>query len=69
MAINFGARLKQARKAKGLTTKELGKQCYVSDTSIKRYEMNMRQPSFSVIEDLAAALGVLPKYFFEEMED
>jgi transcriptional regulator with XRE-family HTH domain len=54
----FGARLKEARTAKGLTQRQLGDLVGVVDSMITRIERGTRQASAPLIGQLAEALGV-----------
>jgi Zn-dependent peptidase ImmA (M78 family)/DNA-binding XRE family transcriptional regulator len=60
----IGERLKQARKAAGLTTRALAEQAGVSAMAISKYETGKSMPSSGVLLALAKALGVRVEYFF-----
>ncbi len=62
----FGNRLKQIRKEKGLTQKELAQLLGVSSGAIGLYEQNRRTPDIETIKRIAKILGVGPSYFLEE---
>lgn len=53
-----GAFISQARKARGLTQKELAKQIGVTDKAVSRWETGTGFPDVSCLETLADALGV-----------
>ena len=57
-----GERIRELRKSKGLTQKQLGDLCNpkMSDSAIRRYEAGGANPKPSTIEKIANALGVLP---------
>jgi transcriptional regulator with XRE-family HTH domain len=51
-------KLKELRKTKGYTQKELAEIIGVDTSSISKYEKGVAEPSFEVVKKLAAALGV-----------
>ena len=60
--MNFGERLQTARKARGMTQKELGLEMHYpynsADVRIAQYESSIRVPGDETIEELAKALEV-----------
>lgn len=60
--------IKQARKEKGLTQKDLARMVHVSQQAIARYENQKAEPSLEVLQALATALGVPLGYFINEHE-
>ena len=58
IALKIGDRLKEARKAKGLTQKELSNKSGVSIASIQLYEYGRIQPTFEPLQKIAKALEV-----------
>jgi len=60
----FSKRLKQARKAAGLSLRALGDKVGVSQAAIKKYEDDLSKPSSDKLMKLAKALGVRSEYFF-----
>jgi XRE family transcriptional regulator, fatty acid utilization regulator len=54
----FGQRLRHARRAKGLTLAELGERVGRAPSVLSLIENGRREPKLSLIEALAAALGV-----------
>ncbi len=60
----FSNRLLQARKASGLSLRELGERVGVSHAAIKKYEDGEVKPSSDILLKLAKALGVRSEYFF-----
>src|SRR5271168_5647860 len=54
----FGQRLKHARRAKGLTLAELGEQVGRTPSVLSLIENGKREPRLSLVEQLAAALGI-----------
>ncbi len=51
-------KLKEIRKAKGYTQKELAEIVGVDTSSISKYEKGVAEPSYVVLKKLANALGV-----------
>jgi len=60
----IGDRIKQARNAVGLSTRQLGELANVSAMAISKYESGQNTPSSSVLLALAKALDVRTEYFF-----
>lgn len=60
----LGQRIQRARKALGLSLRELGEQISLSHAAIKKYEHNEMTPSSDVLIKLAKALQVRIEYFF-----
>ena len=60
----LGNRIQRARKASGLSLRNLGEQIALSHAAIKKYEDNVVTPSSDVLIKLAKALHVKVEYFF-----
>jgi Zn-dependent peptidase ImmA (M78 family)/DNA-binding XRE family transcriptional regulator len=60
----LGPRIKQARKAAGLSLRALAERTGVSAMAISKYETGKSIPSSTVLLALAKALGVRTEYFF-----
>lgn len=60
----LGERIQRARKALGLSLRDLGEQIALSHAAIKKYEDNDVTPSSDVLIKLAKALHVRVEYFF-----
>lgn len=60
----LGDRIQRARKALGLSLRDLGKQIALSHAAVKKYEDNVVTPSSDVLIKLARALDVKVEYFF-----
>lgn len=60
----FGERVFTARKAKGLSKKQLAKSTKLQTTDITQMEEGKRNATLDVIRRLSIALGVTPDYFF-----
>ncbi len=60
----IGKRLNFARKAAGLSLRDLGAQVGLSHATIKKYEDEQTTPSSGTLLELARALNVRVEYFF-----
>lgn len=54
----FGARLRAARKERGMSVDELGEKAYISSRSIWHYEIGRNLPNLVTVCNLAKVLGV-----------
>ena len=63
----FGERLLRARKAAGLSLRDLAAEVNLSHAAIKKYEDGAAMPSSDVLLRLAKALGVRSEYFFRPL--
>lgn len=61
-------RLRDLRRASGLTMKELGEKVGVAESTIHHYEMGTREPSQSVLTAIATVLGCSVDYLLEVEE-
>jgi len=64
----IGERIRQARKASGLSMRALAQQAGISAMAISKYENNQSTPSSGVLLGLARALGVRTEYFFRPIQ-
>ena len=64
MPVYFGDKIRDARKAAGLTQRQLAERISVSNTSISNWEKNLSRPDPDTIQNLCWALDVQPNYFF-----
>ncbi len=55
-------RIKECRKAAGMSQAELGNILGVMNNTIARYELGVREPNLAMWEKLAKALRVSPAY-------
>lgn len=60
----FSIRLHRARKAAGLSLRELAEHVGISHAAIKKYEDGIAMPSSDILLKLARALQVRTEYFF-----
>lgn len=69
----WGARLKQARLAAGLSQKMLGIEAgidaFVASTRINRYELGIHKPDLLTVRKLAAVLRVPVAFFYADTDD
>lgn len=63
MSTNLGARIHQARKHAGLTTRELGACLGCSAMAVSKWEHGHMTPRPALMPALAEALGVKPGWF------
>ena len=61
---SFGGEVRQLRKARRLTLKQLSEKSGVSLSHLSAIERNASKPSLDVIEQVAAALSITPDWFF-----
>jgi len=62
----IGDRIQQARKASGLSMRELAEKADISAMAISKYENNKNTPSSGVLLALSRALDVHDEYFFRQ---
>lgn len=69
----WGARLKQARLAAGLSQKMLGIEAgidaFVASTRINRYELGIHKPDLLTVRRLAEVLKVSMAFFYADTDD
>ena len=69
----WGARLKQARLAAGLSQKMLGIEAgidaFVASTRINRYELGIHKPDLLTVRKLAQVLKVPVVFFYADTDD
>lgn len=69
----WGARLKQARLAAGLTQKQLGMKAgideHVASTRINRYELGVHKPDLLTVRKLAEVLTLPVAFFYSDTDD
>lgn len=62
--MTFGSKLKEARKNKGFTQKELADIVGATNTAVSNWENDINRPDMDTVEKLCGVLSVSPKYFF-----
>lgn len=60
--IYFGERLKQLRKQKNISQKQLGERIHVTNSMISAYETGLRMPSYEVLIKMAYYFHVSTDY-------
>ncbi len=64
----IGERIKQARKAAGLSLRALAERAGITAMAISKYEGGKSTPSSRVLLELSKALGVRTEYFFRPVK-
>ena len=64
MGVFFGGRIRDARKAAGLTQRQLADSLGVSNTSISNWEKGLSRPDADMIQKLCTCLSLQPNYFY-----
>ena len=64
MGVFFGDRIRDARKAAGLTQRQLSERLGVSNTSISNWEKGLSRPDADMIQKLCHILSLQPNYFY-----
>ena len=68
MEQTIGAKIRELRKARGLTQKELGERAGIAEPTIRRYELGKLNPKFETVQKIAKALNV-PEAFFYPIDE
>lgn len=58
--MSLGEAIATARRARGYTQAALAEQLGITQAALSRYEHNLREPTKSVLGDIASALGLTP---------
>ena len=66
--MDTGKRIKEIRKANGLTQKELSEKLGTSQQNLAQYENGKRQPKFETLRRIAKALDVGLDEFMSDTE-
>ena len=64
MGVFFGDRIRDGRKAAGLTQRQLADRLGVSNTSISNWEKGLSRPDADMIQKLCESLHLQPNYFY-----
>ena len=67
--VRLGNKLKNVRKTRGLTQEELSALSGVSTRHISKIEKGVMNPSYEILTQIAAALGMTPDDFFASDND
>jgi transcriptional regulator with XRE-family HTH domain len=65
MPVCIGERIKALRTERGMTLADLGEKVKLSTSHLSQIERDKTTPSLSTLLDIAKALNVGPRYFFE----
>lgn len=68
MPVFFGDIIRNARKAAGLTQRQLSQQLGVSNTSVSNWEKNLSKPDADMIQKLCGILRLQPNDFYAAQE-
>lgn len=60
-----GTKIKEIRKQKGLTQKQLGDLCGMADSAIRRYENGNANPKIETLQKIADALEIPTDYLLD----
>lgn len=60
MRSNLGLKIKAARKAAGLTQRDLADKLGKSFSTVQKYENGLVEPPISIVPEIAEAIGVSP---------
>ena len=66
--MDWNVKLKEARKAKGLTQQYISEQLNVHRSTIANYELGRRKPTFLELKKIAEILSVDVNYLIEGIE-
>lgn len=64
--MSFATRLKEARKNKQLTQKQLGELVGVGNTAISNYEKSVTFPNLDILYKIFDILQTEPNFFFQD---
>lgn len=65
MNLTFGEKIKDARKSKNLTQKQLAEKIGAKHNSVSDWENNKNRPDAATIEFLCKALDITPNYLLD----
>jgi len=66
--MTFGEKLRELRKSKGLTQKELGKMLKVGEMTVSGYETGSREPNFETLLSFSKIFEVTTDYLLDNPE-
>ena len=67
-AMTFGEKLRQARKAAGMTQKDLAQAVHLKHNAVSNWEKGISSPDPETIRRLCEILRMPPNFFFESEE-
>lgn len=65
----IGANIRKARKAAGLTQRQLAERIGTDSFQVSRWERGANRPQYETLAALAAALGLTPTAFYAEPDE
>ena len=68
MPVYFGEKIRRARKAAGLTQRQLAEKLGVANTSVSTWEKALSRPDADMIQALCGRLQVRPNDFYDAVE-
>ena len=69
MGVQFGEKIRNARKAASMTQRQLAEKLGVANTSISNWEKDLSRPDADALQRLCAILGMDPNYFYGTEEN
>ncbi len=66
--LSLGAKIRENRKARGLTLTEMAEQCGISPSFLSQIERDKANPSVATLKTIARVFGVSLGTFFEEKD-
>jgi len=66
--LSLGAKIRENRKARGLTLTEMAEQCGISPSFLSQIERDKANPSVATLKTIAKVFGVSLGTFFEEKD-
>lgn len=60
--MTIGERIRQTRKAQGMTQKQVAELCGMADSAIRKYESGSQKPKLETLCKIANALNVSPSF-------
>lgn len=69
MDLTFGEKIREARKSKGLTQKQLADKIGAKHNSVSDWENNKNKPDPDTIEILCGVLGITPNYLLKTISE
>lgn len=69
MELTFGEKIRESRKAKGLTQKQLADKIGAKHNSVSDWENNKNKPDPDTIEILCGVLSITPNYLLRNSEN
>lgn len=63
--MNIGERIRNLRRNRGITQKELAAMLYVSTQAVSKWETGKSAPNIQILPLIAEIFGVSVSYFFD----